>query len=414
MNIMKRKSWRRALSLMLTAALTGGLCACGGSGDAESQPLTDSAAALQTQAPETVTVTETDGAEGYDFIIDIPGGRDITILQLSDLQTMEMDGVRNDNRYHQIGNAFFTDNVHDQYTQTWRYVEEAIAMSSPDLIVLAGDIIYGQTDDDGSQWTEVCEKMDSYEIPWLVIFGNHDNESAKGVLWQIAQVRSSKYGILKQGDVTGNSNYSVGLRQEGEFRYTLYMMDTNGCHTYPNNPGEGMMDDNPDIALIEQSAGIYPDQRAWLHRTGNTVKDLYGDVPALVFMHIPLAEAVTAARRQYPDTYQTYPFIPDLPGDTGAAYEAFGGIDTGGAFWDLAKEHGVSGMFFAHQHTIATSIVYDSIRLSYGLKSSTHDYHLPELLGSLVITLGENDGALSVNYNYTELEYQNSGETVTY
>ena len=100
MNIMKRKSWRRALSLMLTAALTGGLCACGGSGDAESQPLTDSAAAPQTQAPETVTVTETDGAEGYDFIIDIPGGRDITILQLSDLQTMEMDGVRNDNRYH--------------------------------------------------------------------------------------------------------------------------------------------------------------------------------------------------------------------------------------------------------------------------------------------------------------------------
>ena len=175
-----------------------------------------------------------------------------------------------------------------------------------------------------------------------------------------------------------------------------------------------MMDDNPDIALITQQAGIYPDQRAWINKTGKYIAEQYGDVPALVFMHIPIAEAVTAARRQYQETYQSYPFTPDLPGDTGVSYEAFGGLDTGGTFWDLAKTHGVRGMFFAHQHNIATSIVWDGIRLSYGLKSSTHDYHLPELLGSLAMTLGEADGALSVDYQYTALPYQESGETVTY
>ncbi len=225
----------RRVCLFLAMCLTGTLCACG-------TPSDGGVDAEQSTTPQTepvmpsIAVTEQDVEVGYDFIIDIPAGRDIRILQLSDLQTMEMDGVRNENRYHQIGNAFFGDNVQDQYTQTWRYVDEAVAKSNPDLIVLAGDTIYGQTDDDGSQWLEVCEKMDAYEIPWLVIFGNHDNESAMGVLWQIAQVRSSKYGILKQGDVTGNSNYSVGLRQNGVFKYTLYMMDTNGCHTYPNNP----------------------------------------------------------------------------------------------------------------------------------------------------------------------------------
>jgi hypothetical protein len=175
-----------------------------------------------------------------------------------------------------------------------------------------------------------------------------------------------------------------------------------------------MMDDNPDIALITQQAGIYPDQRAWIHQTGKYIAEQYGDVPALVFMHIPIAEAATAARRQYKETYQSYPFTPDLAGDTGVSYEAFVGLDTGGAFWDLAKMHGVTGMFFAHQHNIAASIVWDGIRLSYGLKTSTHDYHLPELLGSLAITLGEDDGALSVDYQYTALPYQESGETVTY
>lgn len=401
---------KRFWTYLLTAALTGGLCACGG--DAMDTDITEPLDTVS--APPVVTVTAGNADGVYDYVIDVPAGRDITVLQLSDLQMMHMEGVRNENRYHQIGNAFFSDNIHDQETQVWRYVDEAIARANPDLIVLAGDIIYGQTDDDGALWTEVCEKMDSYAIPWLVVFGNHDNESAKGVLWQIEQVQASAYGILTQGSCTGNSNYSVGLRQGNEIKYSLFMMDTNGCHTYPNNPGEGMMDDNPDIALITQQAGIYSDQRAWFHRTGNAIRDTYGDVPALVFMHIPIAESVTAARRQYPETYQTYPFVPDLAGDDGIAYEAFGGVDTEGAFWDLAKMHGVTGMFFAHQHNIATSIVWDGIRLSYGLKSSTHDYHRPDMLGALAITLGEADGVMSVEYLYTELAYQNSGETVVY
>lgn len=400
---------KKILAYVLTTALTGALCACGGTAAAE----TTVPFAAETEPPA-VTVVGDDANGVYDYMIDLPSGQDIKILQLSDLQMMHMEGVRNENRYHQIGNAFFGDNVHDQQTQVWRYVDEAIMRAEPDLIVLAGDIIYGQTDDDGTLWTEVCDTMDSYGIPWLVIFGNHDNESAKGVLWQIEQVRSSRYGILTQGSCTGNSNYSVGLRQDGEVKYSLYMMDTNGCHTYPNNPGEGMMEDNPDIALITQQAGIYPDQRAWLHRTGNAVKATYDDVPALVFMHIPIIESMHAARAQYPETYQTYPFTPDLAGDDGIAYEAIGGFSTEGAFWDLAKMHGVAGMFFAHQHNVATSIVWDGIRLSYGLKSSTHDYHHPDLLGALAITLGAQDGALSVEYLHTALEYQNSGETVVY
>ena len=145
---------KKRIACLLTAVLTGSLCACS-AGDAVQ---TTDTAAETGEIPMTVTVTEQTEGSIYDYVIDVPSGRAITILQLSDLQTMEMDGVRNENRYHQIGNAFFSDNVHDQETQTWRYVDEAVARAAPDLIVLAGDIIYGQTDDDGSQWLEVCRK----------------------------------------------------------------------------------------------------------------------------------------------------------------------------------------------------------------------------------------------------------------
>ena len=359
----------------------------------------------------TIDGTE-DGSKNFDFVIDVPSGRDIKILQLSDLQNMELSGIRNNNRYHQIYNAFFADGITDQYVQTWRYVDEAVQKANPDVIVLAGDIIYGQTDDDGSQWLEVCYKMDSYKIPWLVLFGNHDNESAKGVRWQIEQVQSSQYGIIKQGDVTGNSNYTVGLRQDGEFKQTLYILDTNGCKEYPNNPGEGMMSNNVDINLIKQEQGIYADQMVWMKQEGENISDNIGDIPALVFMHIPIKEALAAMQELYPDTYNVYPFTPNHVGDTGKSYESFSGIDTNGQFWALCKELGVSGMFFAHQHSIATSIVYDGVRLSFGLKTSTHDSHKEDLLGSLAITIDEDNSTMAVNYLYSELPYQGTESVV--
>ena len=344
---------------------------------------------------------------GYDFVIDVPGGKDITILQLSDLQTIELSGIRNDNRYGQIYNAFYTDGITDENIRVWRYVKEAVEKSNPDLIVLIGDNIYGETDEDGSQWLELCKQMDSYKIPWLVIFGNHDNESAKGVRWQLEQIGKTKYGVIKQGNVTGNSNYTVGIRQDGEFKYTMYMLDTNGCKEYPFNPGEGIMSDNPDFKIIQQTQGIYPDQMKWMRESNQKFIEVGIEVPALVFMHIPVSEAKDALRELYPDTCENLPFYADREGDTGVAYEVFyDACYTDGAFWKLSKEIGVTGMFFGHYHEVATSIVYDNIRLSFGLKTSADAGHHRNLLGALAIVLGEADGALSVKYLYSDLVYQ--------
>lgn len=283
-------------------------------------------------------------------------------------------------------------------------MREAVSRAHPDLIVLTGDSIYGQTDDDGSQWTELCAVMDSFGIPWAPVFGNHDNESAKGVLWQIEQVQGTKHGMIRRGDVTGNCNYTVGIRQGGAYRAVLFMTDSGGCKVY-TNPGEGMAPDNRDRALISSENGIKADQLAWMKSVCGAVREQCGDgIPAMVFMHIPPYEVVRILEEKYPGSLSDCRFVPDLPGDFGISYEKAGGFSDGGAFWRTVLEIGCTDIFVGHQHRIAVSIVRDGIRLTYGMKTGTYDYFHPEMLGGTLITLKE-DGLSEVEYLPSQLAY---------
>ena len=353
----------------------------------------------------TYRVTDMGGEEGLDFIIDFPAGKDLTILQITDTQMQTMAGVRNEIRKIQVGNAFFSALPDDFEFRVWRYMDEAVDKSTPDLIVLTGDNIYGELDDSGEMWLALIEKMDSYGIPWCTVFGNHDNESGKGVQWQVEQLLASEYCIFRQGTMSGNSNYNLLIRQGGEAKYLFYMMDSNGCTTKPNNPGEGMMPDNVDIDKIQQAAGFRNDQIAWLNKSAKNIRKTHGEVPVLLFYHIPVIDIAQIILQTYPSAGRTLPFSPDQEGDFGMAKEVISGV-AGDRFWKTAKSIGCTGMFVGHQHKVATSIVCDNIRVTYGLKTGTYDYHDEDLLGATKITLSESGGEFEVEYLYSELLYK--------
>ena len=52
-----------------------------------------------------------------------------------------------------------------------------------------------------------------------------------------------------------------------------------------------------------------------------------------------------------------------------------------------------------------TSIVYDGIRLTYGMKTGTYDYFHQDMLGSTLITLCDQDTSPIVEYLHSRLEY---------
>lgn len=353
------------------------------------------------EAPYTVTK----GEGGVDFILDLPEKESIRLLQLTDIQLQNTYGARNQVRKTQTRNAFFNGMSKDHDIRAWQYVDEAVERAKPDIIVVTGDNIYGELDDTGKMWLEFCEKMDSYGIPWLTVFGNHDNESAKGVLWQTEQLQKSEHCIFKRGDVTGNCNYSVLIRSGGKASFVFYMLDSNGCKTIPSNPGEGMMPDNVDIDLITQTSGIYRDQLKWMKDSKEAADATYGSLPALLFYHIPSGEAGMAAKAKYPDSYNKYPFYPTLDGDSGVSKEEYM-VKTFEGFYDTAKEIGCTGMFVGHQHKLATSIVHDGIRVTYGLKTGTYDYHSPDMLGSVAATLNTETKDFTVEYLFTEIDYE--------
>lgn len=349
-------------------------------------------------------VTSMDGDYGIDFLIEFPQGNDLTVLQITDTQIQLLAGARNETRYQQIKGAFFYHDLHDPNIRLWRYMDEAVERADPDLIVLTGDSVYGELDDDGTLWTSLCQRVDSYGVPWMIIFGNHDNESAKGVNWQIEQLEQCKHCVFARGNVTGNSNYTVLITQGEEYRYLFYLLDTNGCSLKPHNPGEGLMPDNPDIDQITSTPGIHGDQVQWIRESSEQIFQILGPLPVFIFCHIPPFEARIAASELYPDAYVTFPFTPDQNGDSGCATEPHGGFQLGNSFFETAREIGCVGMFVGHQHKIATSMLYKGIRITYGLKTGSYDYHDSSMLGATKIILRK-DRSFSVEYLYSELEY---------
>lgn len=101
------------------------------------------------------------GENPCDYTIAVDSGEAINILQITDPQITE-GGIEQLN------------------SKCFKYIDYAIEESQPDLIIVTGDIIYGRYDQNGTLLSALIDYFEEKEIPWAPVFGNHDNESAKG------------------------------------------------------------------------------------------------------------------------------------------------------------------------------------------------------------------------------------------
>ena len=292
-----------------------------------------------------------------DFIVDVEGGRQPRILQLADTQIIDPTQYRNDPEADNDPEK----RLEDMEARCFKYLRQVINRTQPDLILITGDVIYGQFDDSGEALKELVKFFDGFGIPWAPVYGNHDNESHIGVLWQNELLENSEYCLFKTGEVTGNGNYTVGIRQNGKLTRVFFMMDSNGC----DNPGK-----NSVLHIMPGGEGFMEDQVEWFVEKGNAIKAAYPDTNVTFMFHIPFSKF-----REAMATAPSRDMGLTATGDGSFGLNPGGGgdWDRDGAIYNKMKELGTDSILVGHIHGISASVVYDGVRFQYGQKSSTYD-----------------------------------------
>lgn len=373
---------------------------------------TDSSTEDATDFP-TVNATEL-----VDVAVDVPVGRDPVILMLSDTQIIDASQQRKDDRLNGAGSVlnkrWSRGNMEDRL---FRYIREAVNRSKPDLILLVGDNVYGEFDDNGYALEAFVQFMESFQIPWAPVLGNHDSETKKGIDWLCAQYENAEHCLFKRGSLTGNGNYSIGITQGGKLLRTIFMVDS-----VSNRDGSK-----------RDAYGFAQNEIAWYTNEMQEIKRASAPTGISVMTHVPMQAFLDYLVNKYSYTNaETLNLdVNGRDGDFGIANEAMGGVwDANYTVWNGLKTLGVDSMFVGHVHGTSVGFTLDGVRVQFGLKTGTYDalnytdgngnYYWnygdmgDPITGATVIPVSKTDGSVNPYHIQTQLEEDKTfNETLT-
>ncbi len=262
--------------------------------------------------------------------------------------------------------------------ETTALAETALDEAKPDLVVLLGDNTAGWWKNVDKAATEaavdaVAKPIDSRNIPFALVFGNHDHEGlcdeqngfseeeAKELL--LSYYQKYKTCLAVEGEeMTGVCNYNLPVKSsDGEKTvYNLWFMDSNPYTPESEGGGYGY---------------VHPDQTAWYQKTAAQLKEQNGGeaVPAMLFQHIIVPEV--------------YDMLKEVPRGTSGAVRGNGSYHdryytvsdavyqgtlnegpcppdkNGGQFESWLATGDIVAAFFGHDHTNDFAGVYKGIHL---------------------------------------------------
>jgi hypothetical protein len=171
-------------------------------------------------------------------------------------------------------------------TRTLQFVERLLSEEQPDLIILSGDQVNGDTAPDAqSAIYKYSALFAQHKIPYAGIFGNHDDESNLDRAASMAIMDGLPYSLSTPGpeDIDGVGNYIIEILGRGNTAHsalTLYMLDT---HSY-----------SPDERKFRGYDWVKQSQIDWFKTTAHSIKRKHKEYAYhhmnLAFIHIPLPE----------------------------------------------------------------------------------------------------------------------------
>lgn len=174
----------------------------------------------------------------------------------------------------------------DADPRTLEFVEKMIDEEKPDLIVLSGDQINGETSPDAQSANfKFAEIFRRRKIPYSVVFGNHDDEGDLDRAGTMNLLQDLPYSLSEAGPpgIDGVGNYVVEILGRGSTSHsalTLYLLDS---HSY-----------SPDERQFRGYDWLKPNQINWFKQTSQKLKERHMGYTHihmdLAFIHIPLPE----------------------------------------------------------------------------------------------------------------------------
>ena len=224
-------------------------------------------------------------------------------------------------------------------------IADLVEQTHPDLITLTGDQTW--SNENLISLKSLISWLDSFEIPYAPVFGNHDcgNEKDSAVLSRNAccdLYEKGAYSLFQRGPSNLGSlgNYIVNITEEGKIIKTLYFLDS-GYEEQISNEQIAWMKWNAE-GLRAANGGMYTE--------------------GMCFFHKPIPE--------YAQAYYGYrngdPSVEAI-GDVWVTFSLSGSRQNG--FFETAKSIGVTDIVCGHQHGNCFTLKYEGVRLTFALKT---------------------------------------------
>lgn len=277
----------------------------------------------------------------------------------------------------------------DTDPRTIELIHAVLDDQQPDLVVFTGDQMTGKSKtaaDVRRAINNIVNPVDQRRIPWLVTFGNHDEDhTASTGLDREAQLsiyRSYPFNVNQPSPygVTGSGNMQILVHGSTDNHPVFNIWALDSGKYAPTKIGEQNVGDDflmgwkkmPDWDWIR------PDQIDWYVRTSERLERENGKkIPGLMFFHIPLQEfrqmyESDAAKRQHPEL--------NLPAQHGVVGERnedeCPGPFNSGLFSAMLARGDVKGVFVGHDHVNDYVGNYFGIYLGYSANSGFATYGL--------------------------------------
>jgi len=128
----------------------------------------------------------------------------------------------------EIDILFLTDLHHFGYFDeiTSNNVRSIVTKAEPDFIILDGDNTF--TTFNRRALNNLIKVMDSFSLPWTLVFGNHDDFGRYTKNYMARQLINSTYGIFTFGPngFKGAGNQIINLESGGNIIHSLILLDT--------------------------------------------------------------------------------------------------------------------------------------------------------------------------------------------